>query len=144
LSEAIAKPIPVADQRDEGFWRAAARGELAIQRCQACGWYCHPPTTVCSQCFSMPPSFAFEAVSGRGSIVSWTTFRQTFLPGFRDDVPYVIALVELAEQPGLTLIGRLVDGADAPFAIGSAVEVVFDETTPGVAVPAFTLVDERS
>lgn len=70
--------------------------------------------------------------------------RQAFLPGFADDVPYVIAVVELDEQSGLTLIGRLTDGPDAPLALGSRVRVVFDEPAPGVAVPAFRLDEAHS
>jgi uncharacterized protein len=86
--------------------------------------------------------FAFEPVSGRGTISTWTVMRQTFLPGFRDHVPYVIVVVELVEQSGLTMVGRLLDGPDAPLSIGSAVQVVFDEVAPGVGVPAFALLGD--
>jgi len=143
-TRAVAKPVPVPDELSEGFWAAAARGRLAIQRCADCGRYTHPPTTVCSGCFTVPPHLAAEDVSGRGRIASWTVVRQAFLPGFRDDVPYVVVVVELDEQPGLKVLGRLVDGVDATFAIGDRVEVTFEEPAPGVAVPAFRLGGGRS
>ena len=38
------------------------------------------------------------------------------------------------------MIGQLLDGADAPLAIGAAVEVAFEDLAEGIAVPAFKLV----
>jgi uncharacterized OB-fold protein len=73
--------------------------------------------------------------------VTWTIVRQAFLPGFHADVPYVLVMVELVEQAGLRLVGRLVDGVDAPLRIGAAVEVVIEDRGPGAAVPAFALAD---
>jgi len=70
---------------------------------------------------------------------SWTVVRQAFLPGFDDDLPFVLVDVELTEQPGLRLIGRLLDGADAPLEPGDAVRLAFEDVAPGVAVPAFEL-----
>jgi uncharacterized protein len=65
--------------------------------------------------------------------------RQSFLPGFDADVPFVLVDVELDEQPDLRLIGRLADGPDAPLHIGSEVSVVFEDLSPSVSVPAFVL-----
>ena len=63
--------------------------------------------------------------------------RQSFLPGF--DVPFVLVDVELAEAPDVRLIGRLLDGPDAPLRLGGPVEVVFEDLTPEISVPAFRL-----
>jgi uncharacterized OB-fold protein len=101
--------------------------------------YAHPPDVVCPHCRSTDPRFAFEPVSGRGTVRSWTIVRQSFLPGFDDDVPFVLVDVELAEQPELRMIGRLVDGPDAPLAIGAHVRAAFERIAPDVAVPAFAL-----
>lgn len=131
--------MPVPDAVSEGFWRAAARHELVIQRCTACGWYVHPPDMICANCLSPERSFEFSPVSGRGRLRSWTVMHDAFLPGFRPDVPYVVADVELDEQPGLRLIAVLVDGPDAALALGAPVEVVFEDVAEGVAVPHFRL-----
>jgi uncharacterized protein len=37
------------------------------------------------------------------------------------------------------VIGRLLDGPDAPLQVGTAVRVGFEDLAPGVAVPAFSL-----
>lgn len=136
------RPVPLPDASSEEYWRAAAEHRLAMQRCAACGWYSYPPAQICTNCLSPDRSFRFEPLSGRGRLKSWTVVRDAFLPGFKDDVPYVVAEVELAEQPGLTMVGRLLDGADAPLALGAAVEVAFEDLADGVAVPAFTLSEE--
>ncbi len=60
----------------------------------------------------------FEPVSGRGFVRSWTVVRQSFLPGFEDDLPFVLVDVELEEQPDLRMIGRLPTGPR--WACGSA------------------------
>ena len=68
--------------------------------------------------------------------------RQAFLPGFEDDLPFVLVDVELVEQKELRLIGRLLDGPDAVDAglhVGDTVVVGFEDLAPGVSVPAFEL-----
>jgi hypothetical protein len=63
--------------------------------------------------------------------------RQSFLPGF--DVPFVLVDVQLLAEAELRLIGRLVDGPDAPLRVGTPVRMVFEDIAPDVAVPAFEL-----
>lgn len=135
------RPLPVVDARSAGYWRHAARHELALARCAQCARRSHPPDLVCPHCGSIHPDWSFEPVSGHGVIRSWTVVRRSFLPGF--DVPFVLVDVELTDvDPDLRLIGRLL-GAPATTAlpIGSRVRVAFEDVAPGVAVPAFVLDD---
>lgn len=99
-----------------------------------------PPDVVCPHCQSSAPAFEFTPVSGRGTVRSWTVVRQAFLPGFDDDLPFVLVDVELIEQNDLRLIGRLLDGVQADLQIGDDVAVAFEDLAPGVSVPAFELV----
>jgi uncharacterized OB-fold protein len=94
---------------------------------------------VCPHCRHTDPQFTFEAVSGRGTVRSWTLVNQSFLPGFEDDLPFVLVDVSLAEQDDLRLIGRLVDGPSAPLALGDRVRVAFEDLGDGVLIPAFEL-----
>jgi uncharacterized OB-fold protein len=132
-----AKPVPEPDAFSEGFWAAAARHVLAVQRCLNCGHLEHPPLGVCQVCRDPAPRFAFEPVSGKARLVSWTVMRDSFIPSFRADVPYAVGLVELVEQKGLRMIARLADGAGEPYAIGMPMEVGFDDVAPGVSLPTF-------
>jgi hypothetical protein len=65
--------------------------------------------------------------------------RQSALSGFEADLPFVLVDVELAEQPELRVIGRLLDGAHVPLHLGDRVTVSFEDVADGVAVPAFVL-----
>jgi hypothetical protein len=142
VSPDAAKPLPVPDETSAGFWAAAASGTLALPRCSVCGRYALPPAAVCPACGSTDPRFEAAPVAGSGVVRSWTVVRDSFLPGFADDVPYLLVDVELDAQPELRMIGRLVDGADASLHLGDRVAVTFDEIADGVAVPAFALTTE--
>ncbi len=127
-------PVPVPDERSAGYWAAAAEGVLALQCCDHCGRLAVPPDIICVGCRSPEPSFHDEPVSGMGTVRSWTVMRTAFLPGFAPLVPYVLADVELDEQPDLRIIARVLAGADA-MAVGARVSTQFDEVAPGFAVP---------
>jgi uncharacterized OB-fold protein len=94
---------------------------------------------VCPHCFSTDPGFEFVRLSGEGVVRTWTVMRQSFLPGFDDDLPFVLVDVELDEDPDLRLIGRLLHASDADLSIGSKVVVDFEDLAPGVSIPAFKL-----
>ncbi|KBZ60646.1 hypothetical protein K875_03593 [Mycobacterium [tuberculosis] TKK-01-0051] len=133
------RPLPVPDDTSAPYWSAAAAHVLTVARCARCGQFSVPPDVVCPHCHSTDPGFEFTPVSGRGVVRSWTVVRQAFLPGFDDEIPFVLVDVELVEQAGLRLIGRLLDGVDAQLRINTPVVVSFEDLAPGVAIPAFEL-----
>lgn len=133
------KPLPVPDESSAGYWDAAARGELALPRCSVCARFSLPATVVCPECGSTEPRFTYVPVDGAGTVRSWTIVRDAFLPGFADEVPYMLVDIELDVQPQLRMIGRLVDGPDVGVRIGDRVTVRFDRIADGVAVPSFAL-----
>jgi hypothetical protein len=140
------RPVPVPDALSAPFWEAAARHVLTLSRCSDCGTLTHPPDVVCDACGSTDPRFTATPVDGRGRVRSWTVVRQSFLAGLADLLPFVLVDVqltgpELTGQPDVRLIGRLIDGVDAPLRAGSAVRVAFEDLRPGVAVPAFELAE---
>jgi len=133
------RPVPVSDEQSAAFWAAAAEHALALARCVHCGCFAHPPGVVCARCRHPKPGFEFTRIDGAGTVRSWTVIRDSFLPGFRGAVPFVLVDVELDIQPDLRLIGRLVDGVGAEVRLGDRVTAVFDDVAPGIAVPAFAL-----
>jgi len=136
------KPVPVPDERSAGYWEAASRGVLALPRCARCSHLTLPAGAWCPHCGSTDPAWTTREIDGAATVRSWTVVRDSFLPGFADDVPYVIVDVELDAEPGLRLLGRLTDGADAPLHLGDRVTVAFDRLDDEFAVPAFTLTGE--
>ncbi len=133
------RPVPVPDEMSSPYWKAASEHVLTIAKCSRCGWFTHPPDVMCLHCGRTDPDFVFTPVSGAGVIRSWTVMHQSFLPGFDEDLPFVLVDVEIVEQEDLRLIGRLVDGPGAPIQIGSRVQVTFEDLRPGISVPAFAL-----
>ena len=134
-----ARPRPVPDEQSKPYWDAAARHVLMAARCSRCDKLSLPPDVVCAHCGTSEPRFVFTPLSGRATVRSWTVVRQSFLPGFADELPFVLVDVELAEQPELRLIGRLLDGVGSPLHVGDNVDVGFEDVEPGVSIPAFIL-----
>lgn len=128
-------PVPVPSELTEPYWDAAARGELAIQRCEACGRFTHPPRPECASCAH--PGLTYERVSGRGRLETFSVVHRTFAPGFRSRVPYVIAWVELEEQAGLRVFTELADAEPDALAPDMPVEVVFTELEGFGPIPRF-------
>jgi uncharacterized OB-fold protein len=136
--------LPVADDRSDAYWSAAARHVLALPRCADCAQLALPPDVVCPRCRSAHPRFVFEAVTGHGTVRSWIVVRDSFLPGFADDLPFVLVDVELDVQRDLRMIGRLLDGPHIALHIGDRVSVAFEDLGDAVSIPAFVLAHDES
>lgn len=131
-----APPVPVPDAESAGYWDAARNDELALSRCGDCRTWQHPPQERCRHCGG-PTSF--EGVTGRGSIFSFIVVRQQMVPGH--EVPYVVGIIELEEQPGLRLSARIV-ATPEDVTIGAPVRVRFaDIGDSGFRAPEFELAD---
>jgi uncharacterized OB-fold protein len=127
------KPLPRIDEESKGFWEACQRHELYVQRCRACRSYRYYPRAVCPACLSDDTEWVKS--SGRGSVYTFTVTYQNQAPGFREELPYVLAYVELAE--GVRLLTNIVGCPPEDVRIGMPVEVVFDEVTAEVTLPKF-------
>ena len=64
-------------------------------------------------------------VSGRGAVASFTVNHQRWLPNMR--VPFVVALVELEEQPDIRITTNIVNQPIEKAAIGQKVRVLFEQ-----------------
>jgi uncharacterized protein len=128
---------PAASALAEGYWRAAQERRLAIQRCCACRRFVHFPEWRCPFCRGR--ELEFEQVSGCGQVSTFTIVHRSVAPGFADRTPYVLAWVELAEQPGLRAFGNVVDCPPQEVYIGLPVRVGFEEISGFGLVPNFTL-----
>jgi uncharacterized OB-fold protein len=128
------KPVPVASPESARFWQAAKEHRLLIPRCNACKQFWFPPSRLCPHCLS--GDTGWETVSGCGNIYSFVVFHRVYHPAFADEVPYVVAIVELEEGPRMltNIVGVPVDQVRC----NMPVAVVFDDVTSEIAVPKFT------
>lgn len=128
-----AKPLPEITDLNRPFWDGCQRGELRMQRCEACQHLRYPIATVCPKCLS--DEVTWVALSGRGTVFSYLVFHQVYNQAFADDVPYNVALVQLDEGPHM--FSNIVGCANDAVAIGDPVEVVFDRASENVTIPRF-------
>jgi len=129
------KPLPVPDDLSRPYWEAARRHTLTILRCEACGRWVHYPKARCTACHQ--EALRPTPVSGRGTIYTYTVSHRAGAPGFEDEIPYVIVLVELEEQPGLRVVGNLRQCTPGDVRVGMPVEVTFEDVTDDVSLPQF-------
>jgi uncharacterized protein len=116
-------PLPALDPGNTPFWTGGASGELLICRCGSCWRWLHPPVPVCRFCLST--DVAAEPSSGRGKVLTYTINRQQWLPSLPP--PYVVAVIELDDDPDLRLTSRLVDVHPDEVSIGMRVSVRFEQ-----------------
>lgn len=127
------KPLPTIVGETRPYWEACRRGQLVIQRCAACGEYQFYPRGICAHCWSA--DIRWVEVSGRGTVWTYTVTYQNRTPGFAEEVPYVLALVELEE--GVKLFTNIVDCPPPEVRIGMPVAVTFVRANDRVTVPYF-------
>jgi uncharacterized OB-fold protein len=110
------------------FWEAAARHELVIQRCRACGTHQFYPRPFCVSCGDI--GVEWLAVKGSGTIYSLTTVRMQVVPELTP--PYIVAIVELDEGPRL-LTNLVGDGGR----IGDRVTLEWRDRASAPPLPVF-------
>lgn len=102
------------------FWEWAAKGELRLQRCAACGEIAWPVVKACEACGSTELEWA--RMSGRGTLASWCSFERDYYRGLLP-LPWDTILVELEEGP--LFISNPHGFAREEMAVGMPVEVAF-------------------
>ncbi len=143
------------DRENHTFFSWCGKHELRLQRWKSNGMLSYPPGTASpwdgsSEC-------EWDAVEGRGTVMSYSEVHHPILPAFRELVPYLLLLVELDDQRGqpteheaLRILANLVtsDGELAPpemvkrVGIGTRVRMVFADVGEGFALPQWTIDEE--
>jgi uncharacterized OB-fold protein len=126
------RALPLLDDNNTAFWTGGKKGELLIHRCSDCGYYVHPPVNFCPECEGR--QVAPQPVSGKGTVETLTVVHQQWVPGLK--VPYVLALVTIAEQDDVRLACNIVNCAPEDVTFGMSVKVLFEQNED-VWVPLF-------
>jgi len=91
------RPVPAPDDVSRFYWEAAANHRLVLQRCRECHKMQYPPEICCVHC--QGEEFEHTETTGRGVIYSYSVVNRPLHAGFVDALPYVVALIELDDQP---------------------------------------------
>jgi uncharacterized protein len=127
------KPLPRPEIERKPFWDYCRKHELRVQKCTACGHLNSPSTVYCPKCLA--DSFEWVKLSGKGKVFSFAVVRQPYHKAFANDLPYVIAAIELEEGP--RVMSNIVGCKPETIKIDMPVEVQFDDVTEEVTLPRF-------
>jgi uncharacterized OB-fold protein len=106
---------------------------LLLQACSSCDHVWHPPLPICPRCRSF--EVEWRPASGRGTVHSFTIVHHAAHPAVEAWLPYLVALVRLAEGP--LFVCNIRGCAPERVRIGMPVRVTFEEIAESVALPQF-------
>jgi uncharacterized OB-fold protein len=117
----MTRKLPALTPDTAPFWHGGSRGVLQIHYCESCRRFFHPPSPICPTCnsFNVVP----RPVSGKGRVVTFTINHQAWTTDLSE--PYVVAIIELAEQANLRLLSNVVGCDPDQVAIDMPVAVTF-------------------
>ena len=133
MAEISDRPVPVPSPETQPFWDGCARGELLLQQCKSCQTYWHPPAPLCPNCLSR--DYEWTPASGKCTVYTYSVVHQAFRRVWEPLVPYVLAVVELAEGPHL--LTNVVEIAPEQVHIGMGVTLTFQSVSETMSLPLF-------
>jgi len=131
----VVKPVPRPSAESLPYWEGAREKKLLLQHCRSCGEFWFPPSARCRHCLSH--NFAWEEVSGQGRIYSFVVYHRHYHPAFEDELPYVVAIIELDEGP--RLLSNIVGGPSQDVRCDLPVRAVFEDGGHGTTIPKFEI-----
>jgi uncharacterized OB-fold protein len=138
------KPEPNIDEDNAEFYEGLKRHKLLVWQCKTCGksyW----PKAYCQNNHENEPwadNMHWVEASGKGKLFAFNRHHWAFHPGFKNEIPYIYALIELDEGP---LISTTLIGDKKPkdvYDVGQKVEIVYeDHPREGFTLPRFRIVE---
>ena len=129
------KPLPEITDLTRPFWAAARDGKLMLQRCTRCGTMNFHPKPWCIECGNR--EIPWTEVEPTGTVYAFTTATTVMmnLPGWKDDLPLTLCLIDLDAGPRMyaPLVGCSADEAR----IGMRVRAEFERIGEDAGVPRF-------
>jgi uncharacterized OB-fold protein len=130
-SFAIGVEPPMVTETTSPWWEATRERRLLVQCCSRCGERQHYPRPFCLACGG--EALGWIEASGEAVVWSKTVVHRPARPGLA--VPYVVALVRLAEGP--VLLSRVVGPGALEVRCDEPVELDFEPLADGRALPVF-------
>jgi uncharacterized OB-fold protein len=125
--------LPAPEPETRPFWDAAREQRLLVKRCADCGEAHFYPRPFCPQCWS--ENVNWEEASGQATLYTFSTVHVNDLPPFHGRVPYVAAIVELAEGP--RMMTNVVDCDAEQLEVGMSLQVRYRDLDDEFSIPVF-------
>jgi uncharacterized OB-fold protein len=113
------KPVPIVQPWAQPFWDATRQ--------------IHYPRIACPYCGA--DDLGWREASGRGTIYSYTVVESNAPSAFIGDMPYVVAVIRLAE--GVQMLSNVVECEPGELRCDQPVEVVFGRMDDAFTLPKF-------
>jgi len=130
---ATEKPLPQVNPDTQPFWDGCKEHELRFQKCLDCGHVRWPPSMICPECHASQTEWI--TARGKGAVYTYAVYHRAFHPAFKDDLPYVTAVVELEE--GLHLLTNIIGCNPDSVRCDMPVEVAWEDVTDAFSLPKF-------
>lgn len=128
-------PQPFEDEDNRPFLEGWRCGKLFLQQNRQGGPLFFYPRPICP--YSGSRDLVWKEVSGKGRIISYSLVMRPNDPSFNDEVPIVLAEIELEE--GASLLGRIVHVDPVRVQSGVSVELLPPSQAARYPLPAFRL-----
>jgi uncharacterized protein len=132
-------PRPAVDHDTAPFWAGCANEEFLVPTCAANGHHRWPPGPMCPWC--QDTETIWTRSSGHGVVYSWVTVTHPVDPVLVDQVPYVLAMIELPE--GVRVVGNVAGCTPDEVYAGQPVTVYFSEpNAEGNRIPNWRVTED--
>lgn len=129
-------PLPdTADPVMAPFWSGCREQRLRVQRDRETGAFHWPPKPG----YWKGGRLEWVEACGRGEVYTYVVGYEPFLPAFKDRLPHIMVVVQLAEGP--RLVGYMVNASPEQMRFGLPVRVVFERLTDDVTLPVWEPAD---
>jgi len=132
------KPLPKINEDNKEFWKGCREHKLRFQKCTDCGHIRWPASLICPRCHSRETEWI--PASGRGKVYTFVVYHVAYHSGFAEELPYVVATVELEEGPHL--LTNVVGCSPDEVTCDMQVEVTWEDITEEFSLPKFRKVSE--
>jgi hypothetical protein len=136
MSEVYSKPLPAIRPWTATFWKAASEGKLLIQRGKKTGKLIMYPKKYSPHDYT--EEIEWIEASGKGTIYSYSIVHANAPTAFKDELPFVVAIVELEE--GVRMCTNIVDTPFEKISIGSEVTTVFKKINEEIGLVQFRVI----
>jgi uncharacterized OB-fold protein len=134
-----ARPMRPVDVDTAEFWHHVDNETLAFQRCTGCRRLRFYPQERCPHCGNA--DYAWLQTSGRATVRTWSVIHNASNPWFRARLPYVVAVVEIDDDPRLRMLANIVNCAPDEVHMGQKLRVVFQPVDENRKMYAFEPAD---
>lgn len=119
------------------YWDATRDHKLVLQYCPRCEEFVHHPREACPGCLGR--EFRWVESTGRGTVHAFSVHHRPFEAMSADDLPYIVAFIDLEE--GVRFLSNIIGVDPAAVAVGHRVNLTWRAVGEGYHLPVFEPAD---